>query len=83
MAELFDNPPYGYDRARKKGWLKPAKGPLHKRVQRLKSENEDLRARLEAVEATAIDREDRLAAIEAALLETATATKPQKKGKSK
>ncbi len=49
MNDPFDSPPYGYARARKKGWLKPTKGPLQGRVQRLKARNDDLAAQLQAM----------------------------------
>ncbi len=57
MNDPFDFPPYGYDRTRKKGWLKPAKGPQHRQIQKLKAQNSDLAARLEALESRLADKE--------------------------
>ena len=36
VTDVFDAPPYGYGRTKKKGWLKPAKGPQYHEVRKLK-----------------------------------------------
>ena len=56
MAGLFDdNPPSGMVRS-KKGWLKPKNSGTRKHVVALKKENEDLKSRLEQLEAAVEQR---------------------------
>ena len=51
MADIFgDNPPQDYARGTK-GWLKPKSSPVKKSLSKLKSENADLKDRLEQLEA--------------------------------
>ena len=51
MADIFgDNPPQDYARGTK-GWLKPKSSPVKKTLNKLKSENADLKSRLEQLEA--------------------------------
>lgn len=49
-TNLFDKPPVGFVRA-KKGWLTVAQSPQRKTIDKLKSENTELKTRLEQLEA--------------------------------
>ena len=49
-TDVFDTPPYGFTRTRKKGWLKPAKGPQAKQVSVLKDKLAKLEERLATLE---------------------------------
>jgi cell shape-determining protein MreC len=55
MSDVFDTPPVGYVRANP-GWVVPAATPQKKQVDKLKKENEELRARLDAIEAMLIKK---------------------------
>ena len=48
---IFDNPPTGFDRGHARGWLHVAQSPNAKSISKLKSENLDLKFRLEQLEA--------------------------------
>lgn len=50
MADIFDTPPYGFIRAKNKGWSVVAPVPQRKSIGKLKSENADLKSRLEQLE---------------------------------
>ena len=51
MANIFgDNPPSEFVRS-SKGWLKAKPNPTKKQIKSLKSENADLKSRLEQLEA--------------------------------
>lgn len=51
MAGIFDdNPPSGMERS-SKGWLKPKTTATRKQISSLKSENQELKTRIEQLEA--------------------------------
>jgi cell division protein FtsB len=49
MSSFLNNPPLGYKRSGN-GWLSVASTPQKKQIKNLKSENEDLKARLDQLE---------------------------------
>ena len=48
---IFDKPPEGFDRSNTRGWLQITQSPQRKTLNKLKSENADLKSRLEQLEA--------------------------------
>lgn len=50
MADIFDNPPYGFVRSKIKGWTVVAPTPQRKTVSKLVQENDVLKSRLENLE---------------------------------
>jgi hypothetical protein len=55
MADIFDQPPFGFVRSKSKGWSVVAVTPQKRSVDKIKLENSELKSRLDQLEVLVAD----------------------------